>query len=60
MNSIMTINSQQSTSDLKNKNKNKNKLSKQPGQGKNDRNGEYMEGCQQGGGGREWGKRYRE
>ena len=51
MNSIMTINSQQSTSDLKNKNKNKNKLRKQLEQEQNHRNGDHMEGYQQGVGG---------
>ena len=48
MNSIMTINSQQSTSDLKNKNKNKNKLRKQLEQEQNHRNGDHKEGYQWG------------
>ena len=55
MNSKMTINSQLSTTEP---NKNKNKLSKQLEQEQNHRNGDHMEGYQQGWG--EWGKRYRE
>ena len=54
MNSKMTINSQVSTT--KPKNKNKNKLSKELEQEQNHRNGDHMEGYQQGG----WGNRYRE
>ena len=53
----MTINSQQSTSDLKNKNKNKNKLRKQLEQEQNHRNGDHMEGYQQGRGGVGVGKK---
>ena len=56
MNSKMTTNSQISTTEPK-KNKNKNKLSKQLEQEQNHRNGDHMEGYQQGSGtGREWGK----
>ena len=58
MNSKMTTNSQLSTTEPKNKNK--NKLSKQLEQEQNHRNGDHMEGYLWGGGGREWGKRYRE
>ena len=54
----MTTNSQLSTTEPKNKNK--NKLSKQLEQEQNHRNGDHMEGYLWGGGGREWGKRYRE
>ena len=50
MNSKMTMNSQLSTTEPK---KNKNKLSKQLEQEQNHRNGDHMEGYQQGGG---WGK----
>ena len=57
MNSKMTTNSQLSTTEPKNK----NKLSKQLEQEQNHRNGDHMEGYQQGSGsGREWGERYRE
>ena len=42
------------------KNKNKNKLSKQLEQEQNHRNGDHMEGYQQGVGGGERRKRYRE
>ena len=44
----MTTNSQLSTTEPKNKNK--NKLSKQVEQGQNHRNGDHMEGYQQGSG----------
>ena len=55
MNSKMTTNSQLSTTELKKKNK--NKLSKQLEQEQNHRNGDHMEGYQQGRGrGREGGK----
>ena len=57
MNSKMTTNSQLPTTEPKNKNK--NGLSKQAEHEQNHRNGDHMEGYQQGGGG-EWGKRYRE
>ena len=51
MNSTMTTNSQLSTTEPK------NKLSKQLVQEQNHRNGDHMEGYQQGfGWGREWGK----
>ena len=46
MNSKMTTNSKQSTTTSKNK----NKLSKQLEQEQNHRNGDHMEGYQQGGG----------
>ena len=49
MNSKMTTNSQLSTTEPK-RNKNKNKLSKQPEQEQNHRNGDHMEGYQQGSG----------
>ena len=53
MNSKMTTNSQLSTTEPKNK----NKLSKQLEQEQNHRNGDHMEGFQQGSGrGREGGK----
>ena len=46
---------------LKKKNKNKSKLSTQVEQEQDHRNGDHMEGYQQGGsGGGELGKRYRE
>ena len=48
MNSKMTTNSLLSTTEPKNKNK--NKLSKQLEQEQNHRNGDHMEGYQQGGG----------
>ena len=51
----MTTNSQLSTIEPK-----KQKLSAQLEKEKNHRNGDYMEGYQWGGGGGEWGKRYRE
>ena len=57
MNSKMTTNSQLSTNEPK---KPKQKLSKQLEQEQNHRNGDHMEGYQQGGGGEEWGKRHRE
>ena len=41
-------------------NKNKNKLSKQLEQEENHRNGDHMEASQWGGGGGNWGERYRE
>ena len=53
----MTINSQQSTSDLKNKNKNKNKLRKQLEQEQNHRNGDHKEGYQWGVGGGRMGEK---
>ena len=54
MNSKMTTNSQLSTTELE---RNKNKLSKQLEQEQNHRNGDHMEGYQQGSGrGRERGK----
>ena len=56
MNSKMTTNSQLSTTEHK---KNK-ELSKQLEQEQNHRNGDHMEGYQEGGGGGEWGRRYRE
>ena len=52
----MTRNSQLSTEPKKQK----QKLSKQLEQEQNHRNGDHMEGYQQGGGRGEWGKRYRE
>ena len=54
----MTTKSQPSTTEAKKKPQ--NKLSKQLEQEQNHRNGDHMEGYQQGGGGGEWGKRYRE
>ena len=48
MNSKMTTNSQLLTTELKNKNK--NEVSKQLEQEQNHRNGDHMEGYQQGGG----------
>ena len=56
MNSKITNNYQE----LNLKTKTKNKLSKQLEQEQNHRNGDHMEGYQQGGGGRRMGKRYRE
>ena len=58
MNSKKTTNAQLSTTNPK-KNKNKNKLSKPLEQEQNHRNGDHVEGYQQGGGGGEWGKGYR-
>ena len=58
MNSKMTTNSQLSTEPKTSKNK--NKLSKQLEQEQNHRNGDHMEGDQWGGGGGDWGERYRE
>ena len=57
MNSKMT-NSQLSTTEPKKKKKNKNELSKLLQQEQNHRNGDHMEGYQQGGGegGEDWGK----
>ena len=55
MNSKLTINSQLSTTDLKNKNK--NKLIKQLEQEQNHRNGDHMEGYQWEGGGGRMGKK---
>ena len=52
----MTTYSQLSTTEPKNK----NELSKQLEQEQIHRNRDHMEGYQQGGGGGEWGKRYRE
>ena len=49
MNNKMTTNSRLSTTEPK-KIKNKNKLSKQPEQEQNHRNGDHMEGYQQGSG----------
>ena len=57
MNSKMTTNSQILTTEPKKK---KNKLSKQLEQEQNHRNGDHMEGYQQGSGRGERGKRYRE
>ena len=57
MNSKMTTNSHLSTTESK---KNKNKLSKHIEQEQNHRNGDHMEGYQQGWGGGEWGKKYKE
>ena len=57
MNSKMITNSQISTTELKN---NKSKLSKELEEEQNHRNGDLMEGYQQGRGGRKWRKRYRE
>ena len=56
MNSKMTTNSQLSTTELK---KQKQKLSKQLEQVQNHRNGDHMEGYQQGGHGGRRRKRYR-
>ena len=53
MNSKMTTNSQLSTTEPKNK----NKLSKQLEQEQNHRNGDHMEGYQQGGGGWRMGEK---
>ena len=50
MNIIMTTNLQLSTTEPKKKNSNKNKLSKQLEQEQNHRNGDHMEGYQQGSG----------
>ena len=52
----MTTYSQLSTTEPKNK----NELSKQLEQEQIHRNRDHREGYQQGGGGGEWGKRYRE
>ena len=61
MNSKMATNSQLSTTEPKRKGKKgKPKLSKQLEQEQNHRNGDHMESYQKGGGGGEWGKRYRE
>ena len=49
MRSKMTTNSQLSTTEPKNKNKNRNEPSKQLQQEQNHRNGDHMEGYQQGG-----------
>ena len=49
MNTKMTTNSQLLTTKPKNKNKAKNKLTKQVEEEQNHRNGDYMEGYQQGG-----------
>ena len=57
MNRKMATKSQLLTTEQKTK-QNK-KLSKQLEQEQNHRNGDHMEGYQQGGGG-EWGKRYKE
>ena len=59
MNSKMTTNSQLPTTEHK-KSKNKNKLSKQLEEEQNHRNGDHMEGYQQGVGEGERGIRYRE
>ena len=59
MNNKMITNSQLSTAKLK-RNENANKLNKHPEQEHYHRNGEYMEDYQQGVGGGEWGKKYRE
>ena len=59
MNSKMTTNSQLSRAKPeKKKKKNRNKLSKQLEQEQNHRNGDHMEGYQQGEGGGERGNRY--
>ena len=58
MNSKMITNSQ--LSKTKPKNKNKHELSKQLEQEQNQRNGDHMEGYQQGGGGGRTGEKYRE
>ena len=50
MNTEMTTNSQLSTNELKKTQKTKNKPSKQIEQEQNHRNGDHMEGYQQGGG----------
>ena len=55
----MTTNLQLLTTEPE-KHKTKNTLSKQPAQEQNHRNGDHMEGYQQGMGGGEWGKMYRE
>ena len=52
MNSKMTTHSQLSTTESPPK----NKLSKQQEQEKNHRNGDHLEGYQQGPGGEEWGE----
>ena len=57
MNSKMTTNSQLSTTEPR---KQKQKLSKQLEQEQNHRNGDHMEGYQQGGEGGKREKRYRE
>ena len=57
MNSKMTTNSQLSTTKPP---KTKTHLSKQLEQEQNHRNGDHMEGYQQGWGGGEWGKKYKE
>ena len=59
MNSKMTTNSQQSTTEPKNKEK-QNKLSKQLEQEENHRNGDQMEAYQWAVGGGKWGEKYRE
>ena len=59
MNSKMTTNSQLSTTEPK-KTKTKNELSKQLEQEQNHRNGDHMEGYQQGRGEGTMGKKYRE
>ena len=51
MNSKMTTNSQLSTTEPKSKTKTKNELRKQLEQEQNHRNGDHLEGYQQGGGG---------
>ena len=60
MNSKMTTtrydNPQLPTTKPKNENKNKNKVSKQLEQEQTHRNRDHLEGYQQEGGGREWGK----
>ena len=58
MNSKMTTNSELSTTEPKKQRQ--KKLSKQLEQEQSHRNGDHMEGYQQGRGGEEWGKRYRE
>ena len=59
-NSKMTTNSQLSTTKPKTKDKDKDKVSKQVEQEQNHRNGDPMEGYQQGRGGGECGKKYME
>ena len=56
MNIKMLINSQLSTTESKKQNQKLSKLEQE----QNYRIGDYIEGYQWGGGGREWGKRYRE
>ena len=57
MNSKMTTNSSINNQTEKNKTKTKNELSKQLEQEQNHRNGDHMEGYQQGGGRRRMGEK---